>query len=501
MKYLSTRDDSIRLSGAQAIVKGLSADGGLFVPESFARLTLDDIGALVDMTYVERAARILGLFLDDFSADELKKMASDAYDGKFEGGRPAPVKTLDARTHVMELSHGPTCAFKDMALQLLPRLMVASKRKLGDNRRVCILAATSGDTGKAALEGFRDVEGTQCVVFYPHGGVSPTQRLQMVTQRGNNVDVVAVRGNFDDTQRGVKRIFGDAEAKARVEAMGCELSSANSINFGRLAPQIAYYFSAYADLVARGEISLGDEIEFAVPTGNFGNILAGIYAKWMGLPVKRFICCSNRNKVLDDFLRTGVYDVRREFFKTTSPSMDILISSNLERLLFEMSGRDAARVRGWMDELMSTGMYRVDDDTRRRMDALLSSGWADDDAVAAEIKRTWNEHNYLMDTHTAVAMRVMREYRERACDATPCVVVSTASPFKFSADVLHALKGADVPADPFKCADELESLSGERMPEQLRELKSLPVLHSTVTAPEGMEQAVLNAISEKNQKK
>ena len=501
MEFLSTRDDGIRLSGAQAIVKGLSQDGGLFVPESFPHVELKDIGAMADMKYVERAAYILGLFLNDFSADELKKMVSDAYNGKFESGEPAPVKTLDARTHVLELSHGPTCAFKDMALQLLPHLMVASKRKLGDNKRVCILAATSGDTGKAALEGFRDVEGTQCVVFYPHGGVSPTQRLQMVTQRGNNVDVVAVRGNFDDTQRGVKRIFGSDDIKARLEKMGCELSSANSINFGRLAPQIAYYFSAYADLIARGAIALGDEIEFAVPTGNFGNILAGIYAKWMGLPVKRFICCSNRNRILDDFLRTGTYDVRREFYKTTSPSMDILISSNLERLLFEMSGRNAALVREWMGELMSGGIYRVDDDTRRRMDELLSSGWADDYAVSAEIKHTWNEHKYLMDTHTAVAMRVMREYRERTCDATPCVVVSTASPFKFSADVLRALKGADVPMDAFDCADELERVSGMHMPNQLRELKTLPVLHEGVTTPEGMDDAVFNAVLKKSQKK
>lgn len=499
MRYISTRDTDLSLTGAQAIVRGLSAEGGLFVPERFPRVALDAIGELGQVDYEQRAARVLGLFLDEFSPGELRAMTGSAYRGKFESASPAPVVTLDGHTHVLELFHGPTCAFKDMALQLLPHLMIASKRRLGDEREVCILAATSGDTGKAALEGFRDVAGTRCVVFYPHGGVSPTQQLQMTTQRGGNVDVFAVRGNFDDTQRGVKRIFGDARTAARLAEVNCELSSANSINFGRLAPQIAYYFSAYADLVARGAIAAGEEIEFAVPTGNFGNILAGIYARWMGLPVKRFICCSNRNRILDDFLRTGVYDVRREFFKTSSPSMDILISSNLERLLFEMSGRDAGRVRGWMDQLMREGMYRVDDGTRERMDALLSSGWADDAAVADEIRRTWNEHGYLMDTHTAVAMRVMREYRERTCDRTPCVVVSTASPFKFSADVLRALTGA-APEDAFACADELERMSGLSMPRALRELKTLPVRHTGVVEPEGMERAVLDAVA-KGEKK
>ena len=500
MRYISTRDTALSLTGAQAIVKGLSAEGGLFVPESFPGMTPEEIAGLGACSYEERAARVLGLFLDEFGPDELLSMTHSAYGGKFESATPAPVVTLDERTHVLELFHGPTCAFKDMALQLLPHLMIASKRRLGDERQVCILAATSGDTGKAALEGFRDVEGTRCVVFYPHGGVSPAQQLQMTTQRGGNVNVFAVRGNFDDTQRGVKRIFGDAQTAARLADAGCELSSANSINFGRLAPQIAYYFSAYADLVSRGALAAGEEIEFAVPTGNFGNILAGIYARWMGLPVKRFICCSNRNRILDDFLRTGVYDVRREFYRTTSPSMDILISSNLERLLFEMSGRDAERVRGWMERLMREGMYSVDDGTRQRMDALLSSGWADDAAVADEIGRTWNERGYLMDTHTAVAMRVLREYRERTCDRTPCVVVSTASPFKFSADVLRALTGA-APDDAFACADELERICGGRMPRALRELRTLPVLHTGVVEPAGMEQAVLDAVTKNSEKK
>ncbi len=494
MRYISTRGGEAGLSGAQAVVRGLAQDGGLFVPEKFAHLDIEEIKALSGMSYVERAAHILSLFFDEFSYDELRSMAAGAYEDKFESGETAPVRTLNGDTHVLELFHGPTCAFKDMALQLLPRLMVASKRKTGDNRKVCILAATSGDTGKAALEGFCDVEGTQCVVFYPHGGVSAMQRMQMVTQRGGNVDVVAVRGNFDDTQRGVKRIFGDEDMRAKLDEMGSALSSANSINFGRLAPQIVYYFSTYVDLAASGRISWGDEIEFAVPTGNFGNILAGIYAKWMGLPVKRFICCSNRNRVLDDFLRTGVYDVRREFYRTTSPSMDILISSNLERLLFEMSGRDAARVRGWMEQLMSGGEYRVEDDARARMDELLASGWADDRDVAEEIRRVWSESGYLMDTHTAVAMRVLREYRQRSLDTTPCVVVSTASPFKFSADVLRALKG-DAPADDFECARELEQVSGIKMPAPLAELGSLPVRHDCVLEPAGMEEAVLKAVS------
>ncbi len=496
MRYMSTRDAALNMTGAQVIVRGLAPDGGLFVPERFCALGLDGIGALAGLAYEARAARVLSAMLDEFAPTELERMTQRAYGGKFEGGAPAPVRTLDADTHVLELFHGPTCAFKDMALQLLPHLMVASKRALGDERRVCILAATSGDTGKAALEGFAGVEGTQCVVFYPYGGVSEAQRLQMVTQRGDNVDVVAVRGNFDDTQRGVKRIFSDAELAARVAELGCELSSANSINFGRLAPQVAYYFSAYVDLVARGAIALGDEIEFAVPTGNFGNILAGIYAKWMGLPVKRFICCSNRNRILDDFLRTGVYDVRREFYRTTSPSMDILISSNLERLLFEMAGRDSDKLRGWMERLMREGIYEVDAGTRARMALLISSGWADDAAVAAQIKRTWDEHGYLLDTHTAVAMHVLAEYRAHTGDRTPCVVVATASPFKFSADVLRALAG-DAPADAFECAAELERRCGVAMPRPLSELKQLPERHNKVVDAQGMDAAVLDAVAKK----
>lgn len=494
MRYMSTRDAALSVTGAQAIVRGLAPDGGLFVPERFNALKLEDVRALAGLSYQARAARVLGAMLDEFAPAELERMTACAYQGKFEGGEPAPVRTLDAGTHVLELFHGPTCAFKDMALQLLPHLMLASKRMLSDERRVCILAATSGDTGKAALEGFAGVEGTQCVVFYPHGGVSEAQRLQMVTQRGDNVDVVAVRGNFDDTQRGVKRIFSDAALNARVAELGSALSSANSINFGRLAPQVAYYFSAYADLVARGAIALGDEIEFAVPTGNFGNILAGIYAKWMGLPVKRFICCSNRNRILDDFMRTGVYDVRREFYRTTSPSMDILISSNLERLLFEMAGRDAARVRGWMERLAREGIYEIDADTRARMAELLVSGWADDAAVAAQIKRTWDAHGYLLDTHTAVAMRVLEEHRARTGDNAPCVVVATASPFKFSADVLRALAG-DAPADAFECAAELERRCGVAMPRPLSELKRLPERHTGVVDAQGMDAAVLSAIA------
>ncbi len=484
------------MTGPQVIVRGLAPDGGLFVPERFCALGLGEIGALAGLDYEARAARVLGALLDEFAPQELRRMVASAYGGKFEADAPAPVRQLDARTHVLELFHGPTCAFKDMALQLLPHLMVASKRLLGDGRRVCILAATSGDTGKAALEGFAGVEGTQCVVFYPHGGVSEAQRLQMVTQRGDNVDVVAVRGNFDDTQRGVKRIFSDAELNARAAELGSALSSANSINFGRLAPQVAYYFSAYADLVARGAIALGDEVEFAVPTGNFGNILAGIYAKWMGLPVKRYICCSNRNRILDDFLRTGVYDARREFYRTTSPSMDILISSNLERLLFEVAGRDAAKVRGWMERLAREGMYEIDADARARMAGLLTSGWADDAAVAAQIKRTWDEHGYLLDTHTAVAVRVLEEHRARTGDDAPCVVVATASPFKFSADVLRALAG-DAPADAFECAAELERRCGVAMPKPLSELRQLPVRHSKVVDAAGMDAAVLDAISKK----
>lgn len=498
MRYISTRNGALELTGAQVIVRGLSEDGGLFVPEHFPNAAQAELKALIGMDYTARAAWLLGKYLDEFDSGELLGMTEGAYGGKFEGGNPAPVKTLDARTYVLELFHGPTCAFKDMALQLLPRLMAASKRKLGDGRRSCILAATSGDTGKAALEGFADVDGTQCVVFYPHGGVSEAQRLQMVTQRGGNVDVFAVRGNFDAIQRGVKKIFASASARASAAAMRCELSSANSINFGRLVPQIAYYFAAYAELAARGAIEIGDEIEFAVPTGNFGNILAGIYAKWMGLPVKRFICASNRNRILDDFMRTGVHDVRREFFRTTSPSMDILLSSNLERLLFEMAGRNDACIRGWMQSLAREGVYRIDANVRARMSGLLSSGWADDGEAAEQIRRTFKTCGYLMDTHTAVAMRVMNDYRERTGDAAPCVVVSTASPFKFSPAVLRALwNGAAVPKDAFECAAALERECGLEMPAPLRELRQLSERHRAVINIDDMEAAICGAMAKK----
>jgi len=438
MKYCSTRDGAGRVTASQAIVQGLAPDGGLFVPESLPRLGADALRELGSLDYHGRALRILKAFLDEFTESELRTYVEAAYGGQFNaGGAPAPLRVLEEGTAVLELFHGPTCAFKDMALQLMPRLLVASLRKCGENKQVCILVATSGDTGKAALEGFRDVPGTRILVFYPRDGVSDVQALQMRTQAGENVRVVAVDGNFDDTQTGVKTIFGDAAFAERLAAGGYFLSSANSINWGRLLPQIVYYFSAYCDFVGSGALAMGEKVDFCVPTGNFGDILAGWYAKKMGLPVRKLLCASNANNVLTDFFRTGVYDRNRAFYTTASPSMDILVSSNLERLLYHVS--DAGAVRGWMQSLGREGRFDVGAAVREVLSADFSAGYCDDAATKDEIARVWRELGYLMDTHTAVASRVLMEERRRSGERFPTVIVSTASPFKFCDSVLEAL--------------------------------------------------------------
>ena len=500
MYYVSTRDVSRRLTASQAIVAGLSRDGGLYLPEQIPQITTEEIKALAALSYPERAAKIMKRYLDEFTEEELLGFAKNAYGpAKFDTPAAAPVVKLTENTYIQELWHGPTCAFKDMALQLLPHLTTLSAKKNGENREVAILVATSGDTGKAALEGFKDVPGTSCTVFYPTDGVSDVQKLQMTTTGGENTHVIALNGNFDDAQSGVKALFSSADFHHQVNARGKVLSSANSINFGRLVPQIVYYFSAYADLLNAGAIALGDEVNFVVPTGNFGNILAGYYARSMGLPVKKLICASNRNNVLTDFFLGGVYDTRRQFFKTTSPSMDILISSNLERLLFECADRDGALIARWMQQLRTSQSYAVGQQRQEWLLSVFAAGYADDRDCAEEIARVFEQHHYLMDTHTAVASRVLRQYRETSGDLTPTVIVSTASPYKFAADVLTAVAGKNAVAglDAFACSDELEARSGMPVPQQVKALRSLPIRHTAHCEKGGMAQAVLDAFGGK----
>lgn len=484
MKYVSTRSSQRKVDAAQAIVAGLSHEGGLYVPENFPAFSPDRIRAMASLPYAARAQEVLGAYLTDYSAEEIHTCVTEAYASERFGSNPAPlvgVKDLN----VLELWHGPTHAFKDMALQMLPRLMTRAMKKTGVTKEVFILVATSGDTGKAALEGFRDVEGTQVGVFYPVDGVSPAQKLQMITQEGKNVHVCAVSGNFDDAQTGVKRLFGDDAFAQELSDKGCVLSSANSINWGRLVPQVAYYFSAYADLLKKGSIQMGDEVNFCVPTGNFGNILAAYYAKRMGLPIGRLICASNANNVLFDFIRQGIYDANRPFHKTTSPSMDILVSSNLERLLYELCGRNDKQVANWMQALKSGGAYTVDDVTRTALAETFSAGWADDAAAMASIRAVYDTCGYTMDPHTAVAWTVAEQYRSESGDSRPLVVVSTASPYKFSRAVLTALKSNTYTHsfDEFECADALEQITKLPMPSSLRVLQDKERLHSDVVPP------------------
>lgn len=471
MEYVSTRDKSRAVSSAYAIANGIAPDGGLYCPTEFPSLSAEDWHALAKMDYKGRAAMILGRFLTDFSAEELTDFAAKAYaDEKFGGANTAPVVSLADGKHLLELWHGPTCAFKDMALQILPHLLTASLRKIGEKRTACILVATSGDTGKAALDGFADVPGTKIMVYYPENGVSPMQKLQMNTQTGENVEVVAIRGNFDDAQSAVKQIFTDAATREALDRDGMMLSSANSINWGRLAPQIAYYISAYCDLLAEGKIEHGDQINICVPTGNFGNILAAYIAKQMGLPVNKFICASNRNNVLTDFFKKGgSYDKNRAFYTTASPSMDILISSNLERLLFLASGQNDKLVAELMDKLGTEGRYALTAEMFSGIAADFDAGCCDDAETAETIRALWEKEHYLADTHTAVAVRVYEDYRARTGDETPVVIASTASPFKFCRSVIEAL-GGTLERDDVTQLGVLEQLTGEKAPAPLAAL-------------------------------
>ena len=439
MKYYSTRDKSLRMDSAEAVKMGLSRDGGLLTPEAIPQIDRAFLESLVNARYQTRAARVMGLYLTDYTEEELLTFAENAYGpDKFDTEAVAPVRTLDENTHCLELWHGPTCAFKDMALQMLPHLLTASLAKTEETKTVCILVATSGDTGKGALEGFADVDQTKILVFYPEKGVSEIQKLQMVTQEGGNVGVSAVKGNFDDAQAGVKRIFSDEAIRETLAGRGYFLSSANSINWGRILPQVVYYISAYCDLVRDRKLDMGDRVNFCVPTGNFGDILAAYYAKRMGLPVGKLICASNCNDVLTDFLRTGVYDRNRPFHTTMSPSMDILVSSNLERLLFDLSGENDEEVRGYMESLTRDGKYEVSNAIKAALKEAFWGGFCDEAGTAAAIG-DYYKNGYLIDTHTAVAASVMEQYRRETGDETVTVFVSTASPYKFCNHVLTAI--------------------------------------------------------------
>ena len=474
MVYQSTRDSSLEATAAQAIVKGLAPDGGLYVPKEKPQIGLEDLQRLADMNYRERACGILGMFLTDFTSLEIEACVSSAYNkAKFETDSIAPVYDLGDSAYILELWHGPTCAFKDMALQILPHLLTTSMKKTGVKEQVVILVATSGDTGKAALEGFKDVEGTKIIVFFPENGVSKIQRLQMLTQEGKNVAVASVRGNFDDAQAGVKQIFSDQEYARMLKESGFVLSSANSINWGRLVPQVVYYISAYCDLMKAGKIHSGEEINVCVPTGNFGNILAAWYAKQMGLPIQRLICASNANRVLTDFISMGTYDRNRQFYTTTSPSMDILISSNLERLLFDLTDCDSAQVAAWMKELAAGGRYQVSDAVKEKVARYFYGGYCDDEGTAATIEKVWREYSYLMDTHTAVAYHVYEDYVKQTGDTTKTVIASTANPFKFNGSVLQAISHEQCQGiNEFELLDRLSQKTGQKIPASLDALRS-----------------------------
>lgn len=493
MNYRSTRNSALKVTSAQAITKGLSDEGGLFVPESIPRLTQDEILAMCGRSYADRAYEIFSRLLTDFTPEEVRHCVDSAYnDRNFDTGNIAEISHLLTGTYVLELWHGPTCAFKDMALQILPYLLTVSAKKTVDGKHIAILVATSGDTGKAALEGFRDVDGTSIAVFYPEDGVSRMQKRQMTTQEGGNVHVCAVKGNFDDCQNGVKAIFTDNELADKLAENDILLSSANSINWGRLAPQIVYYVSAYAELVKNREIEFGEKINIVVPTGNFGNILAAYYAKLMGIPVNKLICASNSNNVLTDFINTGIYDRNREFFTTVSPSMDILISSNLERLLYHLSGEDDAVIREWFGRLGTDGRYEVSSEVKSKVCELFYAGCCNDRETKETIKATFDRYSYLLDTHTAVAVKVYEDYRSNTGDETKTVIASTANPYKFSGAVYEAVGGSIDTDDEFEIIECLEKLTGTKMPAPLAATKNKEIRFTGSVEKQEMPAAVLD---------
>lgn len=487
LMYNSTRNSNETVTASQAILKGLADDGGLFVPEKIPALD-KDIKELVSMTYQEVAYEVMKLYITDFTEQELKNCIQKAYDKKFDTTQIAPLKKADG-AYYLELFHGATIAFKDMALSILPHLLTTSAKKNQVKNEIVILTATSGDTGKAALAGFADVEGTSIIVFYPKNGVSPIQEKQMVTQKGANTHVVGITGNFDDAQSGVKAMFGNKALAEVMDKAGYQFSSANSINIGRLVPQIVYYVYAYTRLLKDGEIKDGEKINVVVPTGNFGNILAAYYAKNMGLPIDKLICASNENKVLFDFFQSGTYDKNREFILTTSPSMDILISSNLERLIYKIAGNDSAKCADLMKALAVTGKYEITDTMRAELSDFVG-GYAGEAAIAAVIKELYEKEGYILDTHTAVAASVYEQYKEKSKDATKTVIASTASPYKFTRSVLNAIDSKYNTMGDFELADELAKLSKVAIPKAIEEIRTAPVLHDIVCDTEKMQETV-----------
>ncbi len=501
MLYNSTQNNEKIVSSAQAIAQGISEDGGLFVPQSFPQISLDDLKNMLSLSYQDRAKAIFSSYLTDFTEEEIADCVDSAYTKeKFESENPAPIHSVEFNgkdLNLLELWHGPTCAFKDMALQILPHFLTKSLKKTADGTKAIILVATSGDTGKAALEGFKDVENTEIIVFYPENGVSAMQKHQMNTQQGKNVYVCAVKGNFDDCQTGVKMIFTDKANSDVLAENGMMFSSANSINWGRLLPQIVYYVSAYCDMVNSGKITLGDKINVVVPTGNFGNILAAYYAYEMGLPVKKFICASNSNNVLTDFINTGVYDKNRDFYTTISPSMDILVSSNLERLIYKLSGNNDKLVNELMTKLKTEGVYEVPSEVKDKIKESFYGGFCDEANTKATIKNLFDEKNYLCDTHTAVAVAVYNDYVDNTGDKTPAVIASTASPYKFSKSVLEAMSSDNLPENEFDMVDMLHSISATKVPAPIAELKGMTARFDNVTDKENMKDVVFNALGVK----
>ncbi len=494
MYYKSTRDSSVNVTSAQAIAQGISVDGGLFVPSEIPSISMEDIKKLGGMDYRERAKFVFSKFLTDYTQAEIAYCVDGAYNTKsFDSDNIAELAHLFDGTYMLELWHGPTCAFKDMALQILPYLLTTATKKINLDKKVVILVATSGDTGKAALEGFKDVEGTSILVFYPDNGVSAMQKKQMTTQEGSNVGVCAIKGNFDDAQNGVKAIFTNDEIKNKLADNGFMFSSANSINWGRLSPQIVYYVSVYAQLLADGQINEGEKINIVVPTGNFGNILAAYYAKHMGIPVNKLICASNANNVLTDFLTTGIYDRNRQFHATISPSMDILISSNLERLLYLLCGENDAQIREWFGALAQKGRYEVSEDVKKALFDEFYAGCCNDEQTKATIKEYYEKFSYTCDTHTAVAVKVYEDYVKATGDKTKTVIASTASPYKFSGSVLSAI-GMDTGKDEFELVEQLAECSKLPVPDSLAALKTKKVRFDKVIDKSDMKNFVFETL-------